>query len=246
MKDAKLTDEFLATNLVEDAKQIISTSDEDESFELLKRLISSDIPVMVHLDINFMRESLINYCPYWKDIFDWQDAHMGSTHIDHYMPVSGYDQSFVYLNDPTEKQEDLGTDIPIGITDFLTAWKNGNHPSFSEESHIGPYWMLFLGERKTTKSADELISWNKGIAAEAVSRIRQAAEKPNVNETIHCNGMYRARKEFGAFLEQAGCEEAGNMFIEISELFRGLCQSSNPKADLLRIADLQEQSLTDW
>ena len=70
LKDAKLTDEFLATNLVEDAKQIISMKSEDEAFELLKRLISSDIPVMVHIDTNFIKEALITHTSYWKTIFD--------------------------------------------------------------------------------------------------------------------------------------------------------------------------------
>ncbi|MFC1957543.1 C39 family peptidase [Chloroflexota bacterium] len=246
LKGAGLTDEFLAANLVEEAKQIVSVNNEEEAFELLKRLISSGIPVMVHLDINYIREDLIAYCPYWKDIFDWQDAHMGSTHIDHYMSVNGYDQGFMYLNDPTEKQENLGTDIPIDIANFLNSWKNGNHPSLGDESRIGPYWMLFLGKRGTAKSADELISWNKVIASDAVPSIRQAAVNPNVSELIQCNGMYRARKEFAAFLKANGYEEAGDIFIEISELFGNLRQSPDQQADLLRIADLQEQSLAKW
>lgn len=246
LKGAGLTDEFLAANLVEDAKQVISVNNEEEAFNLLKRLIASDIPVMAHLDINFIREDLIAHCPYWKSIFDWQDVHMGSTHIDHYMSVNGYDRDYVYLNDPTEKQEDLGTDIPVSINAFLDSWENGNHPSLGEESQIGPYWMLFLGERGTAKSVEELIAWNKGIAAEAIPRIRQAAEKPNVNDLIHCNGMYRARKEFAAFLKENGYTEAGEIFLEISELFGGLTRSDDPGADLLKIADLQEQSLTKW
>jgi len=246
LKDAKLTDEFLATNLVEDAKQIISMKSEDEAFELLKRLISSDIPVMVHIDTNFIKEALITHTSYWKTIFDWQEAHMGSTHIDHYMSVTGYDQTFVYLNDPTEKQEDMGRDIPVDISDFLNAWENGAHPTFSEQVRVGPYWMLFLGERGTAKSASVLISWNRGIATEAIPKIRQAADNPNVIELIHCGEMYRARKEFGVFLKENGYEEAGNMFLEASELFRGLCQSPDQQADLLEIADLQEQSLAKW
>jgi len=58
--------------------------------------------------------------------------------------------------------------------------------------------------------------------------------------------MYPSRKEFWAFLKQNGYIEAGNMFVEASELFRGLCRSPNPKADWLRIADLQEQALVKW
>ena len=154
---------------------------------------------MVHLDIEYIREALIEYCPYWGDIFSWQDAYMSGVHIDHYMTVNGYDGDYVYLNDPTEKEEDLGTDIPVPIADFLDSWENGNHPSFAEESHIGPYWMLFLGERGTTKSVAELLDWNRKIAAEAVPAIRQAAENPNVVDLIHCNGMGRSRGDSRRF-----------------------------------------------
>jgi len=47
-------------------------------------------------------------------------------------------------------------------------------------------------------------------------------------------------------LKENGYEEAGNMFLEASELFRGLCQSPDQQADLLKIADLQEQALAKW
>lgn len=106
--------------------------------------------------------------------------------------------------------------------------------------------MLFLGEREVAKSADELLSWNKDIAVKAPAEIRKAADNPNINSLIHCGNMYRARQEFGAFLKQNGYEEAGNMSAEAGELFGGLDQSSDPRADLLKIADLQEQALTKW
>ena len=242
LKGARITDDFLSPDFPKGAKQVLLLENEDEVFELLRRLISSGIPVEVHLDCNFIKEALITYTPYWKTIFDF----MGSKHADHYFAVTGYDQSSVYLNDPTEKATDKGKDIPVDISDFLEAWENGNHPSFELGAGIGPYWMVFLGKRGTAKSADELISWNKDIATKAPGEIRKAADNPNIIPIIHCNNMYRARQEFGTFLKQNGYEEAGNMFIEASELFRGLCQSQNQQADLLEIADLQEQALTEW
>lgn len=240
LKGAKVTDEFLAADLPKDAKQVLSLESEDEAFELLKRLISSDIPVQVHLDMFFIKEPLIAYTSYLEDVFRFED------HVDHYMTVTGYDESFVYLNDPTEKVAGMGKDIPVSISGFLSAWANGAHPSFADEARIGPYWMLFLGKRGTAKSASELISWNRDIATEAPGEIRKAANNPNIRDLLHCNEMYWARKEFGTFLKQNGYIEAGDMFVEASELFRGLCQSLNPQADLLRIADLQEQALTKW
>ena len=240
VKGAMITDDFVANDLPKDAKQILSVESEDEAFELLKRLVSSDIPVMVHLDAFFIKEPLIAHTSYMKHVFLFED------HVDHYMTVTGYDDGFVYLNDPTEKAEGMGEDIPVDISGFLSAWKNGDHPSFDEGARIGPYWMLFLGKRGTAKSASELIFWNKDIAAKAPGEIRKAANNPNISDLLHCNQMYQARKEFGVFLKQNGYIEAGDMFAEASELFRGLCQSPNQQADLLRIADLQEHALVKW
>ncbi|MBL7124809.1 MAG: hypothetical protein ISS51_01770 [Dehalococcoidales bacterium] len=242
LKGATITDDFLAPDLPMEAKQVFWVESEDEAFKLLKRLISSDIPVEVHLDTFPIKEPLSTYTSYWKGVFEFE----GSRHVDHYMTVTGYDERFVYLNDPTEKVGGKGKDIPVDISDFLEAWKNGNHPTFDEGSRIGPYWMLFLGERGTVKSANELISWNRDFAVKAPGEIRKAASNPNISWLLHCNQMYRARQEFGTFLKQNGYEEAGNMFIEASELFRGLCQSQNQQADLLEIADLQEQALAEW
>ena len=245
LEGARITDDFMASDLPKEAKEVISLETEDEVFNLLKRLISSGIPVEVHLDCTFVKEALITYTSYWQTILAYHETYLDK-HADHYFVVTGYDQNFVYLNDPTEKKAGMGKDIPADISNFLEAWANGNHPSFELGAGIGPYWMLFLGERGTAKSADELLSWNKDFAVKAPDEIRQAADNPNIDSLLHCSNMYRARKEFGAFLEQAGYAEAGNMFLQASELFRGLCQSSNPKADLMKIADLQEQALTEW
>ena len=149
------------------------------------------------------------------------------------------------MNDPTEKAAGMGKDIPIDISGFLSAWV-GSDLSMAPSDRIGPYWMLFLGKRGTAKSASELISWNRNIAAKAPGEIRKATDNPNVDWLLHCSNIYRARKEFGDFMKQNGHVEAGNMFLQAAGLFRELCQSSNPKADLLKIADLQEQALTEW
>jgi len=243
---AAITDDFLAPDLPREAKQVFWMESEDEVFNLLKRLISSGIPVEVYLDCNFVKEALVANTSYWETIFNFHETYLGSRHASHYFVATGYDESFVYLNDPTEKQAGMGKDIPVDISGFLSAWQNGNHPTFAEEERIGPYWMLFLGKKGTAKSLDELLSWNKDIAVKAPEEIRKAADNPNINSLIHCGNMYRARQEFGAFLKRNGYQEAGDIFIEIAELFSGLCQSQNQQADLLRIADLQEQALKNW
>ena len=240
LEGASITDDFFARDLPKDAKQVLSVESEDEAFELLKRLISSDVPVMVHFDLSPIKEPMVAHTSWARYAFLEMD------HVDHYMTVTGYDDSYVYLNDPIEKASGKGKDIPVNISGFLDAWKNGNSSSFDEGARIGPYWMLFLGKRGGAKSADELISWNKDIATKAPGEIREAANKPNISDLWHCNQMYRARKEFGLFLVENGYEEAGNMFLEAGELFRGLCRSPNPKADLLGIANLEELALKKW
>jgi hypothetical protein len=245
LEGARITDDFMAPDLPKKAEEVISLESEDELFVLLKRLISSDIPVEVHLDCNFIKDALTTHTSYWKTILAYHETYLNK-HADHYFAVTGYDQDFVYLNDPTEKKAGMGKDIPVGIASFLEAWANGNHPSFELGAGIGPYWMLFLGQRGTPKSADEVLSWNRSFAVDAPDEIRKAADNPNIDSLLHCSNMYRERQEFGAFLKQNGYQEAGDRFIEAGELFKGLCSSSNQKADLLRIADLQEQALTKW
>lgn len=245
LEGATIADDFMSSDLPKKAKEVISLESEDELFELLKRLISSGIPVEVHLDCNFIKDALTTYTSYWQTILAYHETYLNK-HADHYFVVTGYDQNFVYLNDPTEKAAGMGKDIPVNTSDFLEAWANGNHPSFELGAGIGPYWMLFLGERGAAKSTTEVLSWNRGFAVDAPDEIRAAADNPNIDSLLHCSNMYRERKEFGTFLKQNGYQEAGDMFIEASELFEGLCSSSNQKADLLRIADLQEQALTKW
>ena len=205
----------------------------------MKRVISSDIPVMVHLDINFIKDALIANTSYMYCAF----AFAGEGHLDHYVTVTGYDEEYVYLNDPTESVEGMGKDIPANISDFLSAWENGANPALEEGSRMGPCWMLFLGERGMAKTPEELVAWNKDIAARAPGDIRKAAERPNIMPLIHCSEMGRARYEFGAFLKENGYEEAGEIFLQISKLFQGLDISPNQRGDMERIADLQEEAL---
>ena len=239
LKGAQLTDEFFAADLVTDARQPLAMDSGEEAFELLKKLISSDIPVMVHLDISYLKDELSSQSSYLGDVFRFS----GPGDVDHYMVVTGYNQDTIYLNDPTEPAPGKGKDIQVAVSGFMSAWENGNSPSLNEDARIGPYWMLFLGERGPARSAAELIAWNKEIGRGAPAAIRQAAERPNINDVMHCNEMYRARKEYGTFLKQNGHASAGDMFLEAAELFGKLCQSSSQQADLLKIADLQEQAL---
>jgi hypothetical protein len=245
LEGARITDDFLCPDFPDGAKEVISLESEDEAFELLKRLISSGIPVEVHLDCHFIKDALITYTSYWETIITYTETYLNK-HNDHYFAVTGYDQNFVYLNDSTEPQASMGKDIPVAMDNFLEAWANGNHPSFETGADIGPYWMLFLGQRGTPKTAAEVLSWNRDFAVDAPDEIRAAADNPNIDSLIHCGNMYRVRIEFGTFLKENGYQEAGDMFIEAGELFRGLCSSSNQQADLLEIADLQEQALTKW
>ena len=239
LEGATITDEFFASNLAADATEIITLGNEAEAIDLLERVISAGIPVMVHLDITYIKEAMIANTSYMQFVF----AFAGEGHIDHYMTVSGYDGEFVYLNDPTEKVDGMGKDIPVAIADFLDAWENGNNIYLEPSSRIGPYWMLFLGQRGTPKTAEELIAWNYDIGASAIGEIRKAAEHPNINPMMHCNEMARARQELGLFFKANGYIESGELFIEISEIFSQLDTSYTKQADLLRIAELQEEAL---
>ena len=140
----------------------------------------------------------------------------------------------------------MGKDIPVTTEHFLEAWANGNHPSFELGAGIGPYWMLFLSERGTPKTTEEILAWNRDLAVGAPDEIRAASVDPFVDSIIHCGNMCRERLEFGEYLKRNGYEAAGELFIEAGELFAALCYSDNQTADMLEIADLLEQALSEW
>ena len=255
LKGTQAIDNPLAQDFIGNAKDVIALENEDEALKLLKRLISSGIPVSVRLDTFFMKEPLISYTSRWEGIFDY----MGSIHVPHNMTVTGYDENYVYLHDPIEKVEDKGKDIPVNTDSFLQAWASGNGPDWNKvfaqfvtkESlelvqipawNSGPYWMLFLGKRGTAKDIDELLSWNREIVANAAQEIRKATDTPAMYYAPDCEQMYQARKEFGFFLRENGYADAGNILVETSRLFRGLCWSIYQYDDLVTIADLQEQA----
>ena len=70
-KGAMITDDFMCPDLPVDAKEVLWMENSDEAFELLKRLLSSGIPVEVHLDTYPIREPLTRHTSYMKSIFDY-------------------------------------------------------------------------------------------------------------------------------------------------------------------------------
>lgn len=245
-KGGAITNDFISEKLAGGAEQILWMNDGDASFDLLKRLISSGIPAEVYLDCVLIREDLTARPSYWDIIYNYLDNYTDSAHTSHYFAVTGYDAEYVYVNDPTEPNEDIAKDIPIDIGNFMEAWKNGNHLSFAEEERVGPYWMLFLGERGEAVSAEYLIEWNRELAENTAAEIRKAAAVPNINNVIHGGSFCRSRQEFGLYLKRHGYTEAGDIFLRMSELFEGLILSDDQSGDLLLIAGLHEESLDLW
>jgi hypothetical protein len=242
---AVIADDTMSKDLPEEAEEVVWLESEEELFTLLKRLISSDIPVEVHLDCTNIQQELVTYTSYWEVIFEFTQTYLNKDN-DHYFVVTGYDQDFVYLNDPTEPQAGMGKDIPVTTEHFLEAWANGNHPSFELGAGIGPYWMFFLGERSTPKTAEQVLAWNRDFAVSAPDEIRAASVDPFVDSLMHCGNMCRERLDFGEYLQRNGYTAAGELYIEAGELFGELCYSDDQTADMLEIANLLEQALDEW
>ncbi|MFC1846354.1 C39 family peptidase, partial [Chloroflexota bacterium] len=240
LKGGQITSEFFAGDLPKKAKEVFLPEGEGDAMQRLQKTISSGTPVMVHLDLAPIKGPMSEHTSWAGNAF------MSMTHIDHFMTVTGYDYINIYLNDPSEKAPGKGKDIPVDIAGFMEAWKNGNHQSFDMESRVGPCWMLYLGNKGQAKTVDELLTWNKVIASKAPEEIRKAADNPNIMELIHSNEMYRARKEFAAFLEANGHQEAGRIFLQVADILKKLNNSSNKKADLLKMAELQQEAVEKW
>ena len=69
-------------------------------------------------------------------------------HAGHFTVAAGYDNEHIYLNDPSEPEDELAVNIPVPLTHFLEAWANGAHPEIVG-ARVGPYWMIYIrGERE--------------------------------------------------------------------------------------------------
>lgn len=108
------------------AETTIYFSDEKEGLNFLKRAVVQEHAPVVHVDLYYLKDELSGQNKFWSSI--------PKEHNSHFMTVTGYDDEYIYLNDPTShNSKNLMVDIPS----FLKAWRaTEDFDSFA----LGPYW----------------------------------------------------------------------------------------------------------
>ena len=208
-------------NFKESAKEVKYFSNKEEATRYLKSIISSDKPVLVHLDLYYVTDDFAKISPSWA----WEKFHAS-----HFMTVTGYDENYVYINDSTDS--DLAIkNMPASYKNFLEAWENGANPRM-EGHKLGPYWMLYLKDKDKRKSIEEIMAWNKEISKNTAFEIREALNYYIIGE------MAVGRLEFTKFLERNGYQNAANLYREAGNLYL-----KKPTTDELSlIADKEEEA----
>lgn len=212
-------------NFESSASDVKYFKDEGEAFDYLKRIIDSGKPVEVHLNTYYVGDDFKKGSDFWRN-------HWIKKPTSHFMVVTGYDDNYVYINDPTDPDLSI-KNMKAPTKNFLEAWKNGADPKI-DGAQVGPYWMLHInennGQRKSTK---EIIAWNKEVSSNAVSQIRKANKKGFNSE------LGFGRREFGNFLIEKGYSSAGKLYKEAADIY---LTDPEDSASFKEIAEKEEQA----
>ncbi len=184
------------------ASEVKYFKDEEEAFSRLKQIIDSGKPVEVHLDVYYVIDDFRKISDMWVRAWD-------KGHWSHFMTVTGYDDNYVYINDPTDPDLNI-KNMKTPVKNFLEAWKNGD--KIIGGAQLGPYWMLYINKKGNKKSVSDIISWNKEASTNAASSIRSARSGDNSELGV-------GRKEFGKFLERNGYNDAGKLYKEAADIY---------------------------
>lgn len=199
--DTSMPHEYRFSDNAREKKDFI---DQDAALYYLKSTIDSGRPVLVHLDAYFVRDDFAEFSPFWES--SWQKIHAS-----HFMVVTGYDEKYVYLSDPTDP--DISRkNMPAQMENFLKAWANGNHPSIIG-SRVGPYWMIHITNNGNRKSLSEIIDWNRKEAMDASVMISKARTYSMIGE------LAVGRLELSKFLRKNGYVGAADAYRELADFY---------------------------
>jgi len=179
-------------------------NDQIVAYFYLKRMLDSKKPVIVHIDTYYVWDDFAAFSTFWKD--SWDEGHAS-----HFIVMTGYDEEYVYFNDPTDP--DLSKkNMPAKVENFLKAWQNGDHPSINS-TRVGPYWMVHITNNGKRKSVREVIEWNKKISMDAYSAASKAAKYENIGE------LAVGKREFAKFLSKNGYKDAAAAYDDIADFY---------------------------
>ncbi len=198
-----------------EAKRIEYFDNVDGAFSFLKRVVASGYPVEVHLNVVWVMDDFAKVSPKWqKDAEIWRSLDQMS----HFMVVTGYDASYVYLSDPTDP--DKPTNLPATIGNFKSAW---TVPEGMTQNDAGPYWMLFIKRGEGKKSADDILDWNKKRSATTPNEIKALSE-----QCPPCGASAPTDERDIDMITVIRSEYAKFSLKRMAEVKRRLCTSSQP------------------
>lgn len=193
-----------AASFTSNTSKLISFSSVSEAIRQLEIVINSGRPIMVHLDSYYVKEEFAKTSEFWKN-------NVGDSHSSHFMVVTGYNESHVYINDPTDPNLSI-KNMEIPVENFLEAWYNGD--KVEEGAQLGPYWMLYLDWNTNNRtSVERILEWNYGISSGTYDQIQKSNKEGDFGE------LGVGRIEFGNFLIENGYDEVGQKYKEIGEMY---------------------------
>jgi len=232
--------EAMDVRLEDEAKRIEYFDNEDDAFNFLKRAVASGYPVEVHLNAIPVMHDFARASSKWAET-SVQYGQSGFTEVSDFLVVTGYDDTYVYLNEPFDPDN---PNLPTTIDNFKSAW---NVQETLEPNNTGPYWMLFIKKSGERKSIDEILAWNKQRSIITPSEIRLISENPPLELEDYwvkrdIATIANIRSLYSKFLEKNGKPEAAALYEQSSKLWKGLVDSSTISEDIKKIADLEERA----
>lgn len=220
----------------ENASDLVLFNSKEEAYETLKRVVGTGSPVVVYLNMYYVYDDFTGVSEYWLES-------LSRDHASHYMVVRGYDEKYIYFNDPTDPTE-AADKLFASVDNFIQAWEMTG--SIDNAPPLGPYWMIFLTESGNIPDIDGVIARNLEKAVNAPAEIRSFAEQPDDSEQtlFLLLELGNARTNFGEYLIDNGLVEAGEMYVQSGNLLTDI--AINRKVDtekILQAADLEESAI---
>lgn len=199
---------------------------EAEAFKLLKRILSSEAPVIANIDTEFIGEQA------------------GSE----FVVVTGYDADNVYINDSSKTMEEDGKDRPIKTADFLKSWSSGQVKST-------PNVMLFIRKVKTKKPDVEILAQIKKecqVISSYLNKDADGLEKSIISpESFKSFGELGSAKRgaLAIYLKKKNFEGASDRYNELAKQYAEIHPDTKIKETAKKLRELakkEKEATASW
>ncbi|MBU0461995.1 MAG: C39 family peptidase, partial [Nanoarchaeota archaeon] len=195
------------------ATKVSYFNNKDDALAKMKAQVSSRHPVIVYLDVSLLQQEFADHSTFWNGFPGESKGH--------FMIVTGYDDNFVYLNDPNDAK---GTNLPAPKDKFLLAWEA---TKFLEKDRLGPFWMFALNRSDNRKvEAETIIEQNNADNAKAPDELKKFATQGMKSDDT-CDALTELAKTRGLysdFLERYDRGMSSTMYQESESFLRYACE----------------------